>query len=83
MKLRELFDLELNICLQLLREHGVKSLRVGDVSLTLADLPHQVKSEVESNFPDELDKQKCGHYAYEANELGECLHGCLPTEDNE
>lgn len=83
MKLYDIFDLELDELFALLKKHNISSLSVGDCAITLSHDTSEVKAVVDSNYPDELQKLSCGHALYEANELGECLHGCLPTEDTE
>ena len=83
MKLQDVLELDIDILLPLLRQNGIEALSIGDVSITLSSRQEENVTEVESTFKDEIDKLSCGHYTYEANELGECLHGCLPTEERE
>lgn len=83
MKLKELQDLPYDILLPLLHECGVKTISFGDTSITLQDNYKPNRPTEPSRFEDESkdDKQPCGHSIWEANEVGECLHGCLPQKE--
>lgn len=84
MKIYDLFDLEMDELLGLLGKHGITDLTVGDCSITLHGKGTIAHDLPESNWATEDELLPCKHYTYEANELGECLHGCLQTpEDKE
>lgn len=82
MTLQKLAELPVSEQIAFMKEHGVLSYRFGYSSLTLgaAEAPQKVEplpaSEPES-------KLLCGHEIWEANELGLCLHGCLPDKKEE
>jgi hypothetical protein len=86
MKIKELFDLDSELLLKWMRDSGVSHLSGGGYTITLTESVPPVKTIGEpSRFEDELEKEKlpCGHSIWEANEMGECLHGCVgkPKED--
>jgi hypothetical protein len=84
MKIYDLFDMEFQDLLKLLGEHGITNLTVGDCSITLngkGTIQHDLP---ESNWATDDKKLPCGHNEFEANILGECLHGCInKPEDKE
>lgn len=84
MKINDLRELPIADLLSFLRENGIRSISIGDVSLTLSPKQPAVQWEP-SRFEDEGDKQKlsCGHSIWEANNEGECLHGCIPENKKE
>jgi hypothetical protein len=86
MKIKDILEQPLDIALPLLRSYGVRALSVDGISITLGHLPAEQKTYVEpSRFEDDSkdDKMSCGHSIWEANETGECLHGCLSDTKNE
>ena len=85
MKIKDILELDINILFPLLQEHGVRALSIGDVSITLSEKQAQNQIVNESRFEDEDTKTNlsCGHKSWEANELGECLHGCIQINEEE
>jgi hypothetical protein len=86
MKIKELFGLDSELLVKWMRDSGVSHLAGDGYSITLTNILPPVKSVSEpSHFQDELEKEKlpCGHSIWEANEMGECLMGCVgkPNED--
>ena len=79
MKINELFALDTALLGKFMRDAGISSLRGGDYSISLTPNTPVVKEIEPSRFDDDSDKEKapCGHSIWEANEAGECLHGCL------
>ena len=86
MKIKDFPELELELLVRLMRDSGIKRLSYGDALIELGDalIAPQEPSEP-SRFEDESPKEKlsCGHFLYEANELGECLHGCVAEQTKE
>lgn len=74
---QDLLAIGLDEVATLCRQLGIKKLQYGSFLIELGPLPPPV-SPHESYFPDEMDKLPCGHGGHEANEHGECLHGCMP-----
>lgn len=86
MKIKNLFDLDLEDIVLHMKALGISSLCHSGVSLTLSERVAPVKAELPpSQFENELDKEKlpCGHSIWEANELDECLHGCIQSNVKE
>lgn len=85
MKIKDAFDLDLDILIRWMRESGVEELHYMNRSLVLSKTLPPLSPVENSNFEDEGEKEKlpCGHQSWEANEIGECLHGCEPTTKEE
>jgi len=69
-----------------MREEGIRSLSYEGNTITLSPTRKPVKAEVEpSRFDDDAvaEKLPCGHSIWEANELNECLFGCLDAPKEE
>ena len=77
MKINELQDLHLEHLISTLRHHGIRTITFGGTSITLGAAPLK-ESPIEALERDiEEEKLSCGHSLWEANSMGECLHGCL------
>jgi hypothetical protein len=87
MKINELFSLDTTLLVKFMRDAGIVHLQGGGYCLTLTDNNPAVKEIEPSRFEDDgkSEQQPCGHSIWEANEAGECLHGCLVNskEDKE
>jgi len=82
MKIFDLENLDLDILVNLLRDYGITSYSNGKCNITIG--PRMPQNVEPSRFEDELPQEKasCGHSLWEANEVGECLHGCLPQQED-
>lgn len=80
MKIHELFALDIEALLKYMRDCGISSLQHGSTAITLAPLPAVPPHVEPSHFEDEWVELPCGHPSWESNELGECLHGCIPPK---
>jgi len=77
MKINELQDLHIEDLISILRRHGIRTITFGGTSITLGTAPLK-ESPTEALERDiEEEKLSCGHSLWEANSIGECLHGCL------
>lgn len=79
MKINELFALDAHLLVKFMRDAGISSLHSGDTSISLTPSNPVVKEIEPSRFDDDgkAEQAPCGHSIWEANEAGECLHGCL------
>lgn len=78
MKIKDAFDLDLDILIRWMRESGVEQLHYMNRSLVLSKTLPPIAPIENSNWEDDGAKEvlACGHQSWEANELGLCLHGC-------
>lgn len=86
MKIKNLLELDLEDIILHMKAHGLETLSANGVTLTLSNSHAPVKAELPpSQFENELEKEKlpCGHSVWEANELDECLHGCIQSNVKE
>lgn len=83
MKIKDLFGLDSELLVKWMRESGVQHLGAEGYSITLGPSVQGAAFEP-SRFEDDESKEKllCGHTVWEANELGECLHGCVPPKED-
>lgn len=86
MKLSEFANLDIEVVIKYMKDHGISGMTFGEYSLCLENYvpkPDIIPFEP-SAFEDETQTLECGHFVYEANEFGQCIHGCVlpvPTTD--
>jgi len=86
MTLAEFANQDIEVIISYMKAHGISGMTFGEYSLALQDYvpkPDIIPFEP-SAFEDETVQMECGHFAYEMNDQGQCLHGCVlpvPTTD--